>query len=185
METQGWPARLGRGLIVGVCATQALDWVGIWLYDGESRRLRRAEDRARGGRHAYEVAVVGRGRALGRPLTRPQQVKWGWRFHKLFGLLGGVGYLALRRAFPRLAWGRGIGFGTAFFVIGDELLVPLLRLTPGPRAFSWKVHARGALAHLAYGVAAETTARLLDGAPGASATPGLVSDGAKKLPSPY
>jgi len=41
-------------------------------------------------------------------------------------------------------------------------MMPLLRLTPGPLAFSWKVHARGAAAHLAYGVGAEATARLLD-----------------------
>jgi len=47
-------------------------------------------------------------------------------------------------------------------VVVDELMMPLSRLTPGPRAFSWKVHARGAAAHLAYGVAAETAARLLE-----------------------
>ena len=40
--------------------------------------------------------------------------------------------------------------------------MPLLRWTPGPRAFSWKVHARGAASHLAYGVAAEVAARIID-----------------------
>jgi hypothetical protein len=162
MSRRGGRGGLGRGLIVGLCATQALDWVSIWLYERESPRLRRAENRARGGLHAYEVAVDRMARAIGRAPTRRQLSTWGWRFHKLFGLLGGVGYLALRRAYPRVGWGKGIGFGTAFFVIVDELLVPLLQLTPGPRAFSWKVHARGALSHLAYGVAAETAARLLD-----------------------
>lgn len=159
---RGWRAELGRGLIVGLAATQALDWVSTWLYERESARLRRAENRARHGKHAYEVAVDRLARALGRAPTRKQLSVWGWRFHKLFGLLGGVGYLALRRAYPRVGWGKGLGFGTAFFAIGDELLMPLLRLTPGPRAFSWKVHARGALAHVAYGVAAESAARLFD-----------------------
>lgn len=153
---------LGRGIVVGLCATQALDWVGIWIYERESRRVRRAEDRARGGRHAYEAAVEKMARAVGRTPTRRQVARWGWRFHKVFGVLGGVGYLALRRRWPGVGWGRGLGFGTAFFAIVDEVLVPLLRLTPGPRAFSWKVHARGALAHLAYGVAAENAARLLE-----------------------
>lgn len=153
---------LGRGIVVGLCATQALDWVSIWLYESESRRLRRAEDRARGGRHAYEVAVEKMARAFGRWPTRRQLGRWGWRFHKVFGVLGGVGYLALRRRWPGIGWGRGLGFGTAFFAIVDEVVVPALRLTPGPRAFSWKVHARGALSHLAYGVAAENVARLLE-----------------------
>ena len=80
----------------------------------------------------------------------------------MFGLLGGPAYLALRRRFPALRWGCGLGFGAVFFLAVDELLVPLTGLTPGPRAFSWKVHARGAAAHLAYGVAAEGAARLLD-----------------------
>jgi putative membrane protein len=154
---------LVRGTIVGLCATQALDWVSIFLYDNEAPATRTAEDRARGHRHAYEVAVDRAARRLGRALTDDQVSRWGWRFHKVFGILGGLGYLALRRGFPRLRWGYGLAFGAAFFVVVDEIMVPLQRLTPGPFAFSWKVHARGAAAHVAYGVAAETTARMLDG----------------------
>jgi putative membrane protein len=157
----GWRAELPRGLVAGMAATQALDAVSTVLYDHEDRRTRRAEDRARGRRHAYEVAVDKMARRLGRRLDRRQVARWGWGFHKVFGVLGGVGYGALRRAFPRLTWGYGLAFGAAFFLVLDELVVPGLRLTPGPRAFSWKVHARGAAAHIAYGVAAEVTSRLL------------------------
>jgi hypothetical protein len=57
--------------------------------------------------------------------------------------------------------GRGLAFGAAFFLIVDELLTLLLKLSPGPRAFSWKVHARGAASHAAYGLAAEAAARLV------------------------
>lgn len=160
MTTNG--KALARGTIVGLCATQALDWVSILLYDNEARATRVAEDQARGHRHAYEVAIDRAARRLGRRLSDDQVSRWGWRFHKVFGILGGLGYLALRRRFPRLRWGCGLAFGAAFFVIVDEVVVPLQRLTPGPFAFSWKVHARGALAHLAYGVAAEATARMLD-----------------------
>lgn len=155
-------AALAKGLVVGLCATQALDWVSILLYDGEARATRAKEDDARGHRHAYEVAIERLARSIGRRLTDQQVAEWGWRFHKAFGLLGGVAYLGLRRVFPRLQRGHGLAFGAAFFLIGDELMMPLLRLTPGPLAFSWKVHARGAAAHLAYGVAAEGAARLLD-----------------------
>jgi hypothetical protein len=152
---------LGRGLVVGLCATTALDWVSIALYEREGPQTRAAEDRARGGHHAYEIAVARLADRVGLELTERELRTWGWRFHKAFGLAGGLGYLLLRRALPRLRWGRGLAFGAAFFLLIDELLVPALRLTPGPRAFSWKVHARGATAHLAYGVAAESAARLL------------------------
>ena len=97
----------------------------------------------------------------GANLSDRQIGRWGWRFHKVFGLLGGPAYLALRRRFPAMRWGGGLAFGALFFLVVDELMVPLAGLTPGPRAFSWKVHARGAAAHLAYGVAAEMSARLL------------------------
>jgi hypothetical protein len=157
----GWGKEIASGLTVGFCATQALDWVGILMYEGQSRRAREAEDRARGHHHAYEVAVDRLARRAGRRLSDDQIRTWGWRFHKVFGLLGGLGYLALRRAFPRIGRAYGVGFGVAFFLLVDEVLVPVLRLTPGPRAFSWKVHARGAAAHIAYGVAAEGAARLL------------------------
>ena len=151
-----------RGLVVGLCATQALDWVSIALYEGESRKTRERENAVRGQRHAYERAVDMMAQRFGRRLSDEQIGKWGWRFHKLFGVLSGPGYLALRRLFPRLRRGGGLLFGAAFFLVVDELMGPLARLTPGPLSFGWKVHARGAAAHLAYGVAAETTARLLD-----------------------
>ena len=153
---------LGRGLVVGLCATTALDWVSFLLYDAESSATRDAEDRARGGRFPYDVALARIGNRLGRSLSDGAVSEWGWRFHKAFGLLGGVGYLALRRAFPRVRMGRGLAFGAAFFLVVDELLTPLLKLSPGRRAFSWKVHARGAAAHVAYGVAAEAAAALVE-----------------------
>ena len=151
-----------EGAIVGFCATQALDVVSTAIYEREGRRARFVENATRGGLHAYERAIARMGHTLGLGLSRRQAKTWGWRFHKTFGLLGGVGYVALRRRWPRLGrWG-GLAFGAAFFAIADELMMPLLGLTPGPRKFSWRVHARGAIAHVLYGVAAETAARVLE-----------------------
>jgi hypothetical protein len=161
-QARGKARGLLRGLVVGLCATTALDWVSMALYAAESGRTRWRENAVRGHRHAYERAVERTALQLGHRLTDLQVATWGWRFHKTFGLLGGPAYLALRRRFPALRWGSGLVFGTAFFLVVDELLMPVTRLTPGPLAFNWKVHARGAAAHLAYGVAAETAARLMD-----------------------
>ncbi len=149
------------GLLVGAAATEALDLVSIVVYEKESSLLRFRENRTRHFKHAYERAVSDFARKLGRPLTRKEMHVWGWRFHKTFGTATGLLYSALRKRYPRVGAGAGLAFGAAFFVIVDELLMPLQGWTPGPQAFSWKVHARGAAAHVAYGVAAELAWRAL------------------------
>lgn len=162
----GWARVLGsapvKGTLIGLAAGGALDLVSTAIYEREDRATWLAENLARKGRPVYEVAVDQFARAAGRRLTRSQRRVWGWRFHQAFGVLGGVGYAVLRRRHPRIGAGMGLLFGAAFFLLGDEVLMPLAGWSPGPRAFSWKVHARGAVSHLAYGVAAEATARVLD-----------------------
>jgi putative membrane protein len=153
---------LAEGAVVGLAATQALDWLSIFIYKREDPRLRADENLVRGGLHAYERGLDQMTRAAGKPLDNDQLRTWGWRFHKSFGIASGILYLALRRRFPRIGAGWGLAAGGAFFVLMDEVAMPLLGWTPGPRAFSWKVHARGAASHVAYGVAAETVARVLE-----------------------
>lgn len=150
------------GLVVGVVATQALDVLSEVIYRKESRLLRFRENKTRGFAHAYERAVDKMARAAGIRLSRKEMQRYGWLFHKAFGTLGGLGYATLRKRYPQLSKGFGLLFGTAFFAIGDELLMPLLGLTPGPQKFSWKVHARGAASHIAYGVAAELAALAME-----------------------
>jgi hypothetical protein len=151
-----------QGAIVGMVATQALDIISTLIYEREDRRTFFNENRARHFTQAYEVAVSRVAHAFGRRLSRREAQIWGWRFHKAFGAFGGVQYMAARRKRPSVGNFGGLGFGTAFFAVVDELLMPLLKLTPGPQKFSWKVHARGAISHIAYGVAAELTARGLE-----------------------
>src|SRR4051812_42063617 len=151
-----------KGLLVGLAAGTALDAISTALYENEDWRTRLAEDHVRGHRHVYERAVEQLAGFGGKRLNRRERKVYGWKFHQAFGLLGGLQYVAMRRRNPRIGAGMGLLFGAAFFLLADELMMPLLRWSPGPRAFSWKVHARGAAAHVAYGVAAETAARLLD-----------------------
>ena len=138
-------ARLGQHLAVPARAAVAAS-------RGEPRSTRTTRLR---GRHGTVGAPVGTPAAspicgpVG--MAVPQDVRHSRR----------VDVPAAAARLPAARGGRGLVFGTAFFALVDELLVPALRLTPGPRAFSWRVHARGAASHLAYGVAAESAARLL------------------------
>lgn len=151
-----------ESLAIGWVATQVLDWVSVALYERQPGRERREENRARGKFQAYERAVAKVNEKFGLGLSREEIAVWGWRFHKSLGIGTGMLYVALRRKNPRLGLGLGLGFGAAFFLLLDELAMPLSKLTPGPRAFSWKVHARGAAAHVAFGVAAETAVRVAE-----------------------
>ena len=162
-----------KGLLVGLAAGKALDWVSIYLYEKEGPRARLAENLARGNKHAYERGVEKIAQVAGKRLSRKQREDYGWKFHQAFGLLTGLQYVSLRRRNPRIGAGMGLLFGVGFVLVVDELHMPLMRWTPGPRAFSWKVHARGAAAHVAYGVAAEAAARLIDHAASMKKTPGL------------
>lgn len=150
---------VARGIGTGFLATQALDLVSIWLYENLDWKTREHEDTARSGRQAYEVAVDKIARGLGYSLSEDQLKFWGWKFHRAFGLLGGLQYLLLRRKFPQIGRGLGLGYGIAFFLVADQFLIYLLKLTPGPTQFPFRTHARGAIAHIAYGVVAELAAR--------------------------
>jgi hypothetical protein len=153
---------LVKGAVVGLAASQALDRISGYWYENEPIDERVKEDSARNFRHVYEVAVSQLASLFGKRLSTEQERKYGWRFHQAFGLLNGFVYVSVRKRFPRIGVGHGLLFGAAFFLLVDELMMPLFKWSPGPRKFNWKVHARGAVSHIAYGVAAESAYRMME-----------------------
>jgi uncharacterized membrane protein YagU involved in acid resistance len=71
-------------------------------------------------------------------------------------------YAVLRRRWPATAAGFGLPFGVGLFLTVDELMNPLLGLTPAPPAFPWQTHARGLAGHVVFGVANHLVLRGLD-----------------------
>jgi putative membrane protein len=106
------------------------------------------------GRLAHE-AVLGAEPDDARKAKLGQVVHWGYGV-----LMGGV-YGATRphAGLPDLA--AGLGYGTALWALGDELMVPLLGLARGPTAHDWATHATGLGAHLAFGAATATATQAL------------------------
>ena len=84
-----------------------------------------------------------------------QAVHWGYGI-----LLGGV-YGALREEADAPDLLGGLGYGTAAWAIGDELMVPLLGLAEGPTSHGWTDHAKALGAHLVYGAATSTATHAL------------------------
>ena len=153
---------LVKGAIAGAVATWALDLVTAKLYRQEPKPARQQEDRARRGRTAYEVAAEKTARMLGRQLDRDERRHWGAAVHWALGIGAGVAYSTFGRRIPAFRRAGGGAFGTAFWATVDEGLVSLLGLTPPPKAFPWETHARGLSGHLAYGIVADRTLRMLD-----------------------
>jgi hypothetical protein len=151
-----------KGAIAGVVATWTLDRVTSYMYEHEAQPQRQREDRARRGRTAYESAAEKIGSMLGRRLTENERQRLGVAIHWLLGIGAGVAYGTFARKIPAFRRAGGAAFGTAFWAAIDEGLTAFLGLTPPPKAFPWQTHARGAAGHLAYGLAAEQTLRLLD-----------------------
>jgi len=151
-----------KGAIAGAVATWVMGKVTDTLYDREDRGARRQEDEARGGKSAYGVAAEKAARVVGRPLGRAQEEKFASAIHWGLGIGAGAVYAVLRRRFAKIGNIAGVGFGTAFWAVVDEGLVPALGLTPGPRAFPWQTHARGLAGHLTFGTVTDGTLRLLD-----------------------
>lgn len=120
--------------------SEALDDVAI----GELRTREGEPAPATLGRLAYR-AVEGSEpdedtrRRLGRA------VHWG------YGVLMGGAYGAVRPDAEIPDTTVGLGFGLALWLVGDEIVVPLLGLAGGPTAHRWTDHATALGAHLVYG----------------------------------
>jgi hypothetical protein len=151
-----------KGAIAGAVATWVMGKVTGTLYQREDRWARRQEDDARGGKTAYGVAAEKAGGAVGTGLDQEQNEKLGAAIHWALGLGAGAVYAVARRRFASVGKIAGLGFGTMFWAVVDEGVVPALGLTPGPRAFPWQAHARGLAGHLTFGTVADGTLRVLD-----------------------
>ena len=81
--------------------------------------------------------------------------------HWLISMFAGGAYGAARTAsgVPDILGGATLG--TTLWLLGDEMLMPLVGLTRGPTAYPPELHVHSWGAHMAYGLASATTTQLL------------------------
>lgn len=177
-----------RGALASVAGVMAMDaFFGVMRRVGSERPQDEDEQQSdHGGRRLDDISVVGRKARKGEPATQalgrlaygavkheeppdPTRRRLGKAVHWGYGMLVGGLYGVMdqqwrstRRGNDGLAFlGEGAGYGTALWLIGDELAVPLLGLAKGPTAVPVRTHAEALGAHLAYGVATATAAEAL------------------------
>ena len=144
-----------KGLLAGYAALKVMEPVTDVFYEWENPSAKKGEENARGGKAAYEVAAEKVSKLFNMKLSAQELNSLSVRLHLALGLSASVLYAWLRPKKSKVNIGQGLRFGAAFFFLVDEGLNTVLGFTPPPQKFPWQAHARGAAAHLAYGLVSE------------------------------
>ena len=98
---------------------------------------------------------------FGHELQESEKKPAGAAVHYAFGTVSGGLYGALAEVSPQVTAGVGIPFGAAFWLLADEISVPLLGLSKGPTEYPVSTHAYALASHLVYGATAELSRRAI------------------------
>src|SRR4029078_1033673 len=110
--------------------------------------------------HEQDDATVETAKAIsekvfGHELQESEKHPAGAAVHYAFGTLSGGLYGALAEVTPQVTTAAGFPFGAGFWLLADEISVPLLGLSKGPTAYPVSTHVYSLASHLVYGVTAE------------------------------
>ena len=98
---------------------------------------------------------------FGHELQESERKPAGTAVHYAFGMVSGGLYGALAEVVPQVTTAAGVPFGAAFWLLADEISVPLLGLSKGPTEYPPSTHAYALASHLVYGATAELSRRAL------------------------
>ena len=108
-----------------------------------------------------ETAKVISRNVLGHELKESEKESAGAVVHYAFGTVTGGLYGALAEVSPQVTIGAGVPFGAAFWLLADEISVPLMGLSKGPTGYPVSTHVYALASHVVYGVTAELSRRAL------------------------
>ena len=98
-------------------------------------------------------------KVFGHELQESEKESAGTAVHYTFGTLSGGLYGALAEVTPQVTTAAGLPFGAGFWLLADEISVPLLGLSKGPTEYPVSTHVYSLASHLVYGVTAELSRR--------------------------
>lgn len=143
---------IAMGLVAGAAATFVMDKVSTWGYSLEDPKVRDYEEKLRNGEYPPEVlAKKATEFATGVTPAKETTNKLGMAIHWGYGILWGGLFGALRSRVPVIGSAAGLTYGTGLWLIGDELMMPVLKLSPCSTDFPWQNHVRAFTNHAAYG----------------------------------
>ena len=157
MSTNVWKsAAIGTGC--GLLAAGAMNLVPmIWKqFDDEQKPSSGGEDATV--KTAEKIAEP----VIGRELKPEEKKVGGPAVHFAFGAIVGAIYGALAEVAPVITTGMGTLYGTAVWLLGDELAVPQLGLAPAPQTMPAKEHVKYWAMHAVYGAVLDGSRRLVN-----------------------
>ena len=147
------------GAAAGALGTLAMGPVMSGIEKLQSPSDRRREDEAEYEENAPTKAAREVARPLGVRLENPEAA--GMLVHYAYGTMWGIAHALIARRFGSIPLLSGVVLGVGLWAIGDELLVPALRLAPKGTEFPATTHVKALGGHLAYGAGVDTAFRLL------------------------
>ena len=162
-------ARPLRGLLAGAAAGLFAAWTmnqfqTLWSKATEKIQNRNPskqqdQQQAQNSEDSEDATMKAAGKLapilIGRELTEDEKRTAGPIVHYCFGTFSGAVYGLLSEYLPAARLGFGSAFGTALFLIADELSVPALGLSKSPDEYSLSSHLYGLASHLVYGLSTE------------------------------
>lgn len=96
---------------------------------------------------------------FGHELRESEKAAAGATVHYAFGTATGGLYGVVAELAPKATLAGGLPFGAVFWLVADEMAVPLLRLSKPPAEYPVSTHAYALASHLVYGLTAELVRR--------------------------
>jgi uncharacterized membrane protein YagU involved in acid resistance len=145
---------------LGVWALDRLDW---FMWDQEDPEARARTTAARPDGEPPAQALVSKMEdATGKHLEPGTHEAASQVVHYSIGIAPAIAYALLRDKLPMSGVARGALYGAGLFLTQDEVLNTVTGLGAKPQAYPWQAHARGMVAHTAYGLVAELALVLID-----------------------
>ena len=162
-----------KGILVGFVAGLAASWTmdrfqDVWfaVSSSEDANKSEAEHRQSDAGDAEDPATVKAAstvseKLFGHRLAPSEKQIAGAAVHYAVGATAGIVYGVASEFLPEVTSGFGLAFGTAFWLVIDEGVVPALGLAKRPAEYPLSIHAYALASHLVFGATAEGTRRLL------------------------
>jgi hypothetical protein len=147
---------LALSAAAGYLGTKAMEPVSMKLYQAESEEDRAREDAARPG-PPFQIAAEKLTKLFGIKLNEQQMSRLSMAFHYGLAIQWAPLYPLLRRRTRLGPVAAGLATGTAMSVVADELMTPAIGFSAPNLEYPLVTHARGYLAHLAFGLAVAAT----------------------------
>lgn len=158
-ENNPWKG-LAAGLVAGLVASWTMNqFQALWSKLTEDEKAGQESSSDAETPSTVKAADAISEEVFGHELTKSEKEVAGPAMHYAFGAATGGVYGAMAEFVPDVTVGAGMPFGTAVWLLADEVTVPLLGLSKSPTQYPLSKHAYALASHFVYGLTTEVVRR--------------------------